>query len=316
MGNTMSGPNFAEVSALVAVLEQKGFANAAKHLGLSPPRVSELVRNLEQRVGVRLVERTTRSVAPSRAGEQLLARLRSVLDDYQSALDSLNEFRSAPSGLLRLTVSPFAASFILGPVVGRFLALYPDLRLEVSVDLANKDIVAERFDAGMRPGELLERDMIAVRISDGIRFALVAAPSYIARRGAPKTPQDLLQHDLIRLRFPDGTLFPLRFRGNGRTFEVQSEGKLTVSGGLALLADAALDGVGLMQVPVNYAKAYIAAGRLVTVLDEWMPPSSDGVYLYYPGRHQIRPALKVLVDFLRDEYRASAAGNSKKRAAA
>lgn len=311
----MSGPNFAEVSALVAVLEQKGFANAAKHLGLSPPRVSELIRNLEERVGVRLVERTTRSVAPSKAGEQLLTRLRSVLDDYQTALESLSEFRSGPSGTLRLTLSPFAASFILGPVVGRFLALYPDIRLEVSVDISNKDIVAERFDAGIRPGELLERDMIAVRVSDGIRFALVAAPSYIARRGAPTTPQDLLQHDLIRLRFPNGTLFPLRFRRDGRTFEVQAEGKLTVSGSVSLLANATLDGVGLAQVPLQYAEADIAAGRLVTVLDEWMPPPSEGVYLYYPSRHQIRPALRVLVDFLRDEYRASAAGDSKKRAA-
>lgn len=312
----MPGPNFAEISALISVLEQKSFANAAKHLGLSPPRVSELVRNLEDRVGVRLVERTTRSVAASRAGEQLLARLRNVLDDYQAALESLSEFRSTPAGTVRLTVAPFGANFVIGPVIARFLALYPDIRLDISVDISNKDLVADRFDAGIRPGELLERDMIAVRIGDGMRFVVVAAPSYIAQRGAPKTPQDLLQHDLLRLRFPNGTLFPMRFRNRGRAFELQAEGKLTINGSLSLLLKAALDGVGLVQAPLQYAQPDIAAGHLVTVLDEWAPPKGEGVYLYYPSRHQIRPALKVLVDFLRNEYRSSSAHRSEGRVAA
>lgn len=312
----MSTPNFAEISALITVLEQRSFANAAKHLGLSPPRVSELVRSLEDRVGVRLVERTTRSVAASEAGEQLLSRLRNVLDEYQAALESLSEFRSKPAGTLRLTVSPFAANFILAPVVARFLALYPEIRLDISVDITNKNIVAERFDAGIRPGELLERDMIAVRVSDGMRFVVVAAPCYLAGRGAPETPQDLLHHDVIRLRFPDGALYPLRFRSNGRAFELQAEGRLTVNGSVSLLLKAALDGVGLVQAPLQYAKADLAAGRLVSVLDKWAPPQGDGAYLYYSSRHQIRPALKALIDFLRHEYRNSSGGESAKRATA
>jgi DNA-binding transcriptional LysR family regulator len=311
MGTNMSGPSFAEISAFVTVLEQTSFANAAKHLGLSPPRVSELVRSLEERVGVRLVERTTRSVAPTEAGEQLLAQLRHVLDDYQTALESLGEFRKKPAGVLRLTAPAVAVDFVLAPLIAPFLALYPDIKLDISTESSLTDIVARRFDAGIRLGDWLDRDMIAVQIADDLRFVIVAAPSYLARRGTPANPRDLIGHDIIRFRSPSGELMPLRFQENGRKIEAQVEGKLTVSGSL-LPVRAAIDGVGLLQVPLNFVAADIAAGRLAPVLDDWAPLPMEGLHIFYPSRRQMRPALKAFLDFLRNQYRAS----SEKRAAA
>lgn len=307
----MSGPSFAEISAFVAVLEQTSFANAAKQLGLSAPRVSELVRSLEERVGVRLVERTTRSVAPTEAGEQLMTQLRHVLDDYQTALESLGEFRKKPAGLLRLTASAFAIDFVLAPLIAPFLALYPDIRLEIATESSLTDIVARRFDAGIRPGDWLDRDMIAVRVSDDINFVVVAAPSYLASRGTPTNPRDLIGYDLIRFRTMGGDVLPLRFREDGKKIEVEAEGKLTVSGSL-LPIRAAVDGAGLLQAPLQLVAADIAAGRLVTVLDDWAPVPMEGLHIFYPSRRQMRPALKAFVDFMRNGYRAS----TERRAAA
>jgi DNA-binding transcriptional LysR family regulator len=306
----MQAPGFAETSAFVAVVEQKSFTQAAKQLGLSPPRVSELLRNLEERLGVRLVERTTRSVAATTAGERLLERLRPVLDDYQAALESTNEFRSKPAGTLRLTVAPPAADFVLPPVTARFLALYPDITLDISVDSTLADIVAGRFDAGIRPGELLARDMIAVRISDEMPIVVVAAPAYLAQRGAPKTPQDLVAHDCIRFRLPSGAFFPWRFGKKRRSLEVHVEGRLIVNGMARILLQAAVDGAGLTQVPLEYAAPDLAAGRLVTVLDDWAPPPVDGFFLYYPSRRQIRAPLRALVDFLRGARRLRRVGKA------
>ena len=294
----MTGPGFAETNALVAVLEQKSFTKAAKRLGLSPPRVSEMVRVLEERLGVRLVERTTRSVAATPAGERLLARLRPVLDDYQEALESINDFRDKPAGTLRLTVAPPAADFVLAPAMSRFLSLYPEISLDISVDSALTDIVAGRFDAGIRSGDRLERDMIAARVSDTMPMVVAAAPAYLARHGAPKTPQDLASHDCLRARLPSGAPFPWRFRMKRRTVEVHVEGRLTVNSP-ELLLKAVIDAMGLAQMPLPYVAPELAAGRLVTVLDEWAPPPLDGFFLYYPSRRHNRAALKALVDFLR-----------------
>jgi DNA-binding transcriptional LysR family regulator len=299
----MATPGFAETNAFVAVVEQKSFTKAAKQLGLSPPRVSEMVRNLEERLGVRLVERTTRSVAPTAAGERLIERLRPVLDEYQAAFEAANEFRSKPGGLLRLTVAPPAADFVLAPVIPRFLALYPEISLDISVDGALADIVAGRFDAGIRPGERVARDMIAVRVSDELPFVVAASPAYLARRGEPKTPHELAAHDCIRLRLPSGGFFPWRLRINRRIVEVHVEGPLIVNGSTIPL-QAAIDGVGLVQLPLAYVAGELAAGRLVAVLDQWAPPPSEGFFLYYPSRRQTRAALKALVDFLRDARRA------------
>jgi DNA-binding transcriptional LysR family regulator len=307
----MPTPGFAETSAFVAVVEQKSFTKAAKHLGLSPPRVSELVRQLEERLGVRLVERTTRSVAATAAGERLVERLRPALEEYAAAFEAANEFRSKPAGLLRLTVAPPAADFVLAPVIPRFLALYPEISLEISVDGALTDIVAGRFDAGIRPGERVARDMIAVRVSDELPFVVVAAPAYLKRRGEPKSPAELSAHDCIRVRLPSGAFFPWRLRINRRVVEVHVEGTLISNGSSAIPLTAAIAGAGLIQLPVPYVAGELATGRLVTVLDQWAPPPSEGFFLYYPSRRQTRAALKALVDFLREARR----GASDKRSA-
>lgn len=299
----MPTPGFAETSAFVAVVEQKSFTKAAKQLGLSPPRVSELVRQLEERLGVRLVERTTRSVAATAAGERLIERLRPALEEYAAAFEAANEFRSKPAGLLRLTVAPPAADFVLAPVIPRFLKLYPEISLDISVDGALTDIVAGRFDAGIRPGERVARDMIAVRVSDELTSVVVAAPAYLKRRGEPKSPQELGAHDCIRVRLPSGAFFPWRLRINRRVVEVHVEGPLISNGTSAIPITAAIEGAGLIQLPLPYVAGELAAGRLVTVLDQWAPPPSEGFFLYYPSRRQTRAALKVLVDFLRDARR-------------
>jgi DNA-binding transcriptional LysR family regulator len=298
----MPAPGFSETNAFVAVLEQKSFTRAAKHLGLSPARVSELMRGLEERLGVRLVERTTRSVAATAAGERLLARLRPVLDDYQAALDSLNDFRAKPTGTLRLTVPPPAAEFLLAPVITQFLKTYPEIKLDISVDAALTDIVAERYDAGIRPGERIARDMVALRIGDPMQIVVVASPAYLAERGTPRTPQDLERHNCIRIRFPSGVYLPWRFRTKRRSLEVQADGSLVVNDS-ALAVRAVSDGLGLMQFPLMYFTPMLADGRVVTVLDDWAPSPFEGFYLYYPSRRQIRPALKVFIDFLRSSQR-------------
>lgn len=303
----MLTPGFSETSALVAVLERKSFTKAAEQLGLSPARVSELVRNLEERLGVRLVERTTRSVAATPAGDRLLERLRPLLDEYQAALDSLNEFRSKPAGTLRLTVPPPAADFVLAPLLARFISQYPEIRLDVSIDRAFVDIVQARFDAGIRPGERVARDMIAVRISDEMPFVVAASPAYLEQHGTPKTPQELIKHACIRFRLPSGALVLWRFGKKRRMLEVQVDGPLMASEpGIGITA--AIDGAGLIQLPLAYVAPELATGRLVTVLADWVQPRVDSFFLYYPNRRQMRPPLKALVDFLREAYRRALAG--------
>ena len=316
----MLTPNFTEVSALLAVLEQKSFTKAAEKLGLSPARVSELVRNLEERLGVRLAERTTRSVAATPAGERLLERLGPVLDDYQAALESLNDFRSRPAGALRLTVAPPAADFVLAPLVARFLSQYPEITLDVSIDRTFVDIVQARFDAGIRPGERVARDMIALRISGDMPFVSAASPAYLERRGTPKTPDELTRHACIRFRLPNGALVPWRLGRKGRMLEVQVDGPL-IATEPGIGVRAAVDGAGLIQLPKAYVAGDVAAGRLVAVLDPFEQPKVDGFFLYYSSRRQMRPPLKALVDFLREAHRHedksarthAAAGASKAR---
>jgi DNA-binding transcriptional LysR family regulator len=298
----MLTPGLSETSALVAVLERKSFTKAAQQLGLSPARVSELVRNLEERVGVRLVERTTRSVAPTAAGERLLERLRPLLDEYQSALESLNEFRSRPAGVLRLTVAPPAASFVLAPVIGGFLSQYPEISLDLSIDRGFVDIVERRFDAGIRNGERIAKDMIAVRISDEMPFVVAASPSYLARHGTPGTPEELIKHSCIRFRHENGALISWRFGKKGRMFDIEVDGPLLATEpGIGITA--AIQSAGLVQLPFPYLAPELAAGRLVSVLANWMQPRVDAFFIYYPSRRQLRPALKVFVDFLREAYR-------------
>ncbi|HEX5282274.1 MAG TPA: LysR family transcriptional regulator [Micropepsaceae bacterium] len=302
----MTGPSLDEISVFVTVLDQKSFAGAAKRLGISPPRVSELVRTLEERLGVRLVERTTRSVAATEAGERLRTQLQSLLDDYQAALDSMSDFREKPAGTLRLTVATPGAHFVIAPVIGRFLSTYPEITVEVSADNRLIDIVAERYDAGLRPGGRLEKDMIAVRVSDDVNLVHVASPAYLAKKGTPQTPDDLVDHNCVRFRLPNGML-PWRFRGKDGQIEKHFNGNLIVDD-LILGVGAAIDGVGVLQVLPHYVAREIAEGRLVPLLQDWAPPPIEGFHIYYPSRRQIRPALKVFVDFLRDAYRTRSVG--------
>lgn len=296
----MRTPNFAEVTAFITIADRRSFARAAKELGMAPSTLSQMIRGLEERLGIRLLNRTTRSVAPTEAGERLLSQLRPLLDDYAQILESLNAFRDKPAGSLRLTVPPPAASFVLAPRLAAFLQQYPEINLEISVDSGLVDIVAARFDAGIRIGERVERDMIAVRISDAVKFAVVAAPDYLAQHGTPETPYELQKHRCVRTRFSSNVLSPWRFAENGRVFEVEVHGPL-ITNDIDLAIRAAITGVGLCHLTTDYAARFVADGRLVTVLEEWMPPGASGFFLYYPSRRQTPAALQALIAFLRQD---------------
>jgi DNA-binding transcriptional LysR family regulator len=289
------------MNAFIAVAERRSFAKAAVQLGLSRSRLSETIRGLEERLGVRLLNRTTRSVAPTEAGERLLARLRPLLDDFSAALDSINAFRDKPAGLLRLTVPPPIASFMLAPLLARFLAEYPEISLEISSDAALTDIVAHRFDAGMRPGERVERDMIAVRIG-AVRSAVVAAPDYLARHPRPKTPQDLADHNCILIRLPSGATFPWPFEKGGQRVEAAVSGRLTVNDERLALR-AALDGVGVLYTTLEPVAPLIEEGRLVPLLEDWQTRGAM-LFLYYPSRRQVPAPLQAFIEFLRANVRA------------
>ncbi|HEX8828806.1 MAG TPA: LysR substrate-binding domain-containing protein, partial [Xanthobacteraceae bacterium] len=237
------------------------------------------------------------------AGEKLLLRLRPVIDDYEAALDSLNEFRDKPVGLLRLTVAPPAARAVLAPVLARFLAQYPDIRLEISVDSANVDIVAHQFDAGIRAGDRIDRDMIAVRITDEWKAALVGAPSYLAAHDKLKVPEDLLRHNCIRIRLTSGAFVPWRFEKDGQYFELAVSGSLILNE-MSLLTPALLDGIGLAQLPRAMVASALASGQLVSLLEAWQPIGAPFA-LYYSSRRQTPAALQALVNFLRKDQRKS-----------
>ena len=294
----MAGPGIAEMKAFVAIAEQRSFGKAAVRLGVSASTLSDTLTKLEERLSIRLLERTTRSVAVTEAGEHLLTHLRPALEAYDAALESINDFRDKPRGQLRITVAKPAADLILAPVVARFLTHYPEIKLEISVDDALTDIVSGRFDAGIRPGKRLERDMIAVRVTDEMQYVVIASPAYLKGCGRLNTPHDLLSHNCIRFRLPDGVLYPWRFAQNGKSFEVAVEGTLIVND-LPLALRAVRDGLGLLQLRApSYADAFIAKGELQTVLDDWALPRTDGYFLYYSSRRHIRAALRAFIDFL------------------
>lgn len=293
----MRGKDFGELSAFMAVAEHRNFTRAAKQLGISTSTLSQTIRNMEDRLGVRLLNRTTRSVVPTVAGDTLLARMRPVIDEYEAAIESLNTFRNKPAGLLRLTVAPPVAQYVLPLILAKFLQRYPDIRVEVSGDGANVDIVAQQFDAGIRISDRIDRDMIAVPVTQPWRTAVVGAPSYFSRQGEPQTPEDLLGHNCIRVRLPSGATLPWRFQRDGKPLQLAVSGTLIVNVE-TLMESAVLNGIGLAQVPRAQFEPAIGDGRVVSVLERWqpvIPPFS----LYYPSRRQIPAALKALVDFLR-----------------
>lgn len=287
-----------DLLAFRAVARERSFTRAAAQIGVSPSALSHTIRALEERLGIRLLTRTTRSVAPTQAGERLLATIGPHFDGIEAELASLSEFRDKPAGTIRITTGIHAAATILQPALATLLPDYPDIQVEISVDAGFVDIVAERFDAGVRLGETIAQDMVAVRIGPDMRMAAVASPAYFSEREPPRTPHDLAAHNCINLRFPTrGGLYAWEFEKDGRALNVRVEGQLIVNA-IALARAAAIDGSGMAYLPEDYLQADIDAGRLVRALEDWCPPF-PGYHLYYPSRRQQSPAFALLVEALR-----------------
>jgi DNA-binding transcriptional LysR family regulator len=285
------------LSAFLAVAEERSFTRAAKRLGVSPSAMSHAMRALEEGIGVRLLSRTTRSVALTDAGEDLLARLRPALTDIQGALDRVSGLRNKPAGRVRLLVPRLAASTVLAPKLGQFARDYPDILLDVTTDDSRMDIVAEGFDAGIHFGEYIEKDMIAVRLSPDQRPAIVSSPEYVKSHGRPKSPRDLLGHRCINFRHGDAGLYRWEFEKGKKSLSVAVNGPLIVDD-LDLVIRAVLEGVGFAYMSEEKAAPHLARGALVRVLEDWCQPF-PGFFLYYPSRRQQPPALSALINVLR-----------------
>jgi DNA-binding transcriptional LysR family regulator len=294
----MQRRNLTDVPAFLAVAKERSFTRAAAKLGISQSALSHTIRELEERLGVRLLTRTTRSVATTDAGERMLSTIGPRLEEIEAELVSLSEVGGKPTGNIRITTGEHAAESILWPALGKLLPKYPDIKVELMIDYGLTDIVAERYDAGVRLGEQIAKDMIAVRIGPDMRMAVVGAPSYFTRRPKPKRPQDLTAHTCINLRLPTyGSVYAWEFEKNGREMKVHVEGQL-VFNNLALRVKAALSGCGLACLPEDQVRTHVLDGRLIRVLADWCPKFS-GYHLYYPSRRQATPAFGLLIDALR-----------------
>jgi DNA-binding transcriptional LysR family regulator len=293
--------NFNDLASFALVARERSFTKAAAKLGVSQPALSQTVRSLEERLGLRLLTRTTRSVTPTEAGQRLLASIAPSFADIENALTALRELREKPSGTIRITAGEHAAISVLQPALKRFLPDYPDITIEIIVDYGLTDIVAEGYDAGVRMGEQVAKEMIAVRIGPDLRMAVVGSPSYFERHPRPLTPQDLAVHKCINVRLPTyGGLFAWDLEKDGREVNVRGDGQL-IFNNLGMRLSSALDGLGLAYLPEDQATSHIAEGRLVRVLEDWCP-SFPGYHLYYPSRRHSSAAFSLLVDVLR--YRA------------
>ena len=286
-----------DLQALLAVARERSFTRAAAQLGVSQSALSQTVRGLEARLGLRLFTRTTRSVAPTEAGERLLRSVGPRLEEIEAELAAIKELREKPAGTIRITATENAAETILLPKLAKLLPKYPDIKVEVIVDYGLTDIVAQRYDAGVRSGEQVAKDMVAVRIGPDMRMAVVGAPSYFETRPEPEKPQDLIHHNCIRLRLPHGGFYAWELARGGRELRVRVDGQLTYNT-TAQELNAALAGLGLAYVPESMAQPHLAQGRLVRVLEDWCPPFA-GYHLYYPSRRQHTPAFALLIDALR-----------------
>jgi DNA-binding transcriptional LysR family regulator len=290
--------NFNDLASFAAVAKARSFTKAAAQIGISQSALSQTIRNLEARLDLRLLTRTTRSVALTDAGERLLQTVAPRLEEIESALTSLSELREKPAGTIRITAGEHAAMSALQPALRTILPRYPEINIEIMVDYGLTDIVAEGFDAGVRLGEQVAKDMIAVRIGPDFRMAVVGAPSYFKRLPPPRTPQDLAAHNCINIRLPTyGGLFPWDLEKDGREVNVRVEGQL-VFNNMGLRLASALQGLGLAYMPEDQAAPYIANKRLVRVLEDWCPPFS-GYHLYYPSRRHSSPAFALLAKALR-----------------
>jgi DNA-binding transcriptional LysR family regulator len=294
----MLGENLRDLNAFVIAAQEGSFTRAAARLGVSQSAFSQTIRGLEERLGIRLFARTTRSVSPTEAGERLLALVGPALREIDEGLLQLSELREKPAGTIRISADEFAVQSVLWPAIARFLPNYPDINVEITTDYGLTDIVGGRYDAGVRRGRLVSQDMIAVPIGPDIRMAVVGAPSYFANREKPERPQELIGHSCINLRLPThGSFFSWTFRKGEKEHRVKVDGQFVFNSITAVL-DAALGGFGLAYLPQTMLDAHLTAGRLVEVLADWRQ-TFEGYHLYYPNRRHSSPAFSLLVDALR-----------------
>jgi DNA-binding transcriptional LysR family regulator len=300
----MTGANLNDLATFVVVAEERSFTRAAARLGVSQSALSQTVRGIEARLGIRLLNRTTRSVSPTAAGERLLRSLAPRFKEIEAEVAAVSELRVKPAGTIRLTATENAAEAVLWPALRALLPDYPDIKVEVVIDYGLTDIVAEQVDAGVRPGETVAKDMIAVPIGPPMRMAVVGSPAYFAKRPPPQTPQELTGHECINLRLPARRgIYAWEFERNGRELRVRVDGPL-VFNTASLILNAALEGFGLAYLTEQQTKEYFEKGDLVRVLANWCPPFA-GYHLYYPSRRQPSAAFAVLVEALR--YRGAGA---------
>lgn len=294
----MPRPTIDDIIVFLAVARAQSFTKAAGKLGVSQSALSHAIRGLEERLGLRLLTRTTRSVSPTEAGQRLLATIGPRIDEIETELAALSAFREKPAGTIRINAGEHAAEAALWPALEKLLPDYPDINVEIIVDYGLTDIVAEGYDAGVRLGEQVAKDMIAVRIGPDMRMAVVGAPAYFERRPKPLRPQDLMDHNCINLRLPTyGGIYAWEFEKDGHELKVRVEGQL-VFNNITLRLNAALAGAGLAYMPEDAVQAYLADGRLVHVLGDWCAPF-PGYHLYYPSRRHASPAFALVVDALR-----------------
>ncbi len=294
----MNREDWGSLAALAVVAEERSFTRAAARLGVSPSALSHTIRRLEKRLRIQVLARSTRSVSTTQAGERLLARLGPALEEISSAVEDLGRLLDRPSGHVRITASRSAARMVVTPILRRFTQAYPEIVVEILIDPGLTNIVAQRFDAGIRLGESLEKDVVAIPVTGPLRMAVVGSPQYFASHPAPSTPHDLRKHRCVNFRLPSaGTLYKWEFEKAHRKIEVGVEGPL-VSGDEGIVIDAALAGVGLAYVIEDQVASLLQAGALSRVLEDWCAPF-PGFFLYYPGRRQVSPALAALIDAIR-----------------
>ncbi len=294
----MSNENLRDVNAFVTVAEEGSFTRAAARLGVSQSALSQTVRNLEERVGIRLLNRTTRNVSPTEAGERLLAQIEPALEQIEQGFAQLSSLRERPSGTIRLSADEYAILSLLWPALERFLVIYPEIDVELVTDYGRTDIVRDRFDAGVRRGKLVSKDMIALRIGPDMPMVVVGAPACFSERKKPKRPQDLSGHGCINLRLPThGEFFAWTFHKGGKDLRVTTEGRLVFTS-IVQVREACLAGFGLAYLPLDFVTGHIASGALVEVLADWRK-TFEGYHLYYPSRRQHPPALAALIKTLR-----------------
>jgi DNA-binding transcriptional LysR family regulator len=291
--------NVTDLLAFIAVAREGSFTRAAARLGVSQSALSHTLRGLEARMGVRLLSRTTRSVAPTAAGERLLRTVAPRFEEIENELAAVGEMRDKPAGVIRITTTDYAADTVLWPRLSKVLPDYPDIKVELVVDYGLSDIVADRYDIGVRWGDQVAKDMIAVRIGPDARLAIVGSPAYFAKHPSPRQPKDLLHHNCITLRLPTrGGLYAWELKKGKRQMQVRVDGQFTFNGAYQML-NAAIDGAGLAFVPEDLAQPHVSAGRLQYVLEDWFP-TFPGLHIFYPSRREYSRALAIVVDALRN----------------